>query len=554
LKKLSFYLPLILLLLSCQKKKIPAAVDYTIDYRKAAAFIYHQNDSAFYYFNKVVNSVKDSLQVAMAYNQMGAIQSDAGDYFGSQESLLLSLKYLNLQAPGNRSCLASDYNELGISSANLQNYNAAVTYYYSSLQYADNSSLRAVVVNNLAYSYQQMHRYNNAIKLYVSALNSVKNQADKSRTTTNLAFAKWLRNRQYYAAPYLISALHDCQARADLWGENLNYDCLAEFYRNQKTDSAIFYSLKMYTVAQKLKSSGDQLITLKRLIMIGDPAAAKQYFSHYQQLTDSVQHARNNSKYQFALIRYNAEKAKADNLKLQKDNTEAKYQILWQRAFIGIIVISIIATIIALFFWYKKRKMEQQAATIAAVQEMQRNDSKKVHDTLANDVYYILKKVQNDDVPHKDWLVNHIDEVYERARDISRELTPETNENFHEYISERLKAFATDNTAVLLVGNNKELWNKINPVCRAELKNVLQELMVNMRKHSRAASVVVKFEDLGEMCRIFYSDDGVGIAENKIWGQGLNNTENRMKVIGGEITFDNKVNEGFQITITFPFI
>jgi signal transduction histidine kinase len=169
-------------------------------------------------------------------------------------------------------------------------------------------------------------------------------------------------------------------------------------------------------------------------------------------------------------------------------------------------------------------------------------------------VYYILKKVQNDDVPHKDWLVNHIDEVYERARDISRELTPETNENFHEYISERLKAFATDNTAVLLVGNNKELWNKINPVCRAELKNVLQELMVNMRKHSRAASVVVKFEDLGEMCRIFYSDDGVGIAENKIWGQGLNNTENRMKVIGGEITFDNKVNEGFQITITFPFI
>jgi len=527
---------------------------YSSDYRKAATFIYHQNDSAFYYFNKVVNNAKDSLIIAMSYNQMAAIQTDAGDYFGGQESLLLSLKYLNEQLARNRTCLASDYNELGMSSSRLENHEAAIDYYHTALLYIADTTFKAIIANNLAYSCQQKHDYMDALKIYESAVRSVTNETDLARVKSNIAFTKWLKQPAYNAAPELLKALNIRKANTDLWGENSSYDYLAEFYKRTKPDSALFYTNAMYVVARKLGSPDDELIALGRLIRIGKAEDAKRYFTIYQHLNDSTQIARNTSKYQFALIRYNAEKNKADNLKLEKDNSEAKYQILGQRIFIAVSVFLAIASTITLFFWLKKRKREQQRATLEAVADTQRNNAKKVHDTLANDVYYILKKVQSDDVPNKDWLVNHIDEVYERARDISRELTPGTDENFHEYISERLKAFATDTIQVLLVGNEKELWDKINPLCRNELKNILQELMVNMRKHSKATSVVIRFEDMGELCGIFYSDDGAGIVEKKRWGQGLKNTGNRIKMIGGVITFGGKVNEGMQITITFPFI
>ncbi|TSJ36548.1 ATP-binding protein [Mucilaginibacter corticis] len=544
----------LILLIACKQKEVVLPkTNYSKDYNKASGFIWHQNDSAFFYFNKVANTVKDSLEIAMAYNQMGQIQSDAGDFYGSQETLLQSLKYLNEQLLKNRSCLASDYNELGISSANLQNREAAVLYYHRSLSYADDSSLSAVVTNNLAYNFQQMHLYDEAIKLYYPALEATKNPADKSRTLTNLTFTKWLQNHQYHAAPILIAALKSSISRNDLWGQNLNYDYLAQIYRGRLPDSAYFFGRSMYEVALKLQNPVEQLTALNHLILNGNPATIRSYFAKYEHLNDSITLVRNNAKNQFALIRYNAAQAKNDNLKLLKDNSDKKYQILLQYLFMAGIFVFLILFIFLGRSWYKRRKQEQQAATLHAVQETQQKDSKKVHDTLAGDIYYILKKVQSDPNIDQSWLINHIDEIYERARDLSREIIANTGENFHEYISARLTAFATDLTQVLLVGNDESLWQKISPLRRAEIKIVLQELMVNMHKHSQAASVVIRFEDIGDHFIIRYFDDGIGISENKNDGHGLKNTEIRIQAIGGKITFENVDHGGLQITIILPF-
>ena len=488
----------------------------------------------------------------MSYNQMGAIESDAGDYFGSQQSLLSSLKYLDPLASRNRSCLTSDYNELGISSSGLQNHNTAIGYYKNALQYADDSSLRAVIKNNLAYAYQQLHRYNEALLLYQSALHAVKDPNDKSRIITNIAYTKWLQNHAYPAIPILIRTLQGCEARGDLWGVNLNSDCLAEVYKPNNPDSAKYYSLKMYDVAKKLNSASDQLITLKRLIIIGKPANAKKYFYRYQALTDSIQLARNKSKNQFALIRYDAEKNKVDNLKLQRDNSDAKYQIVVEKLSIATLIMAIIISVIMGRFWYKNRKQEQQMLRFNAIQETKRKASKTVHDTLANDIYTLMKKVEHAASLDAEWLLDDIEDIYVRARDVSQELQTGPEEGFDQKINELLNLFRSELTSVSLAGNDAVLWKKVSTANKFELKYILQELMVNMQKHSHAKNVVVKFDIIDARLVITYADDGVGMPENILHRGGLENTGNRIKNMRGQITFGSNAGNGLQIQILLP--
>lgn len=85
-----------------------------------------------------------------------------------------------------------------------------------------------------------------------------------------------------------------------------------------------------------------------------------------------------------------------------------------------------------------------------------------------------------------------------------------------------------------------------------ELTYILQELMVNMKKHSAAANVVVKFEDMGNQIKIQYADDGIGLPSDFQYGNGLANTENRIASIGGKITFGNSTEQGLHILILIP--
>jgi signal transduction histidine kinase len=367
-----------------------------------------------------------------------------------------------------------------------------------------------------------------------------------------MAITKWLQYPGYDAAPELLKSLTIRKQQHNTWGENSSYAHLADFYEHSRPDSALWYAHKMFTVAVQLRSPYDQLGALQKLIVLSSPADVKKYFRLYQSLSDSLEAKRNAAKNQFALIRYNVEKAKADNLKLQKDNSDANYQIIRQKLLIGGILLLFAVMIFALYFWYRKSKEQQLEHTRAMVKETEQRASKKVHDTLGNDIYAIMNKVEHDDVPNKEWLIDNINDVYQRARNLSHQITLGADEDFHEKLSQRLKSFGTTDTRVSLVGNSPELWKKFAPLSKFELYYILQELMVNMRKHSRATNVVIKFEDQGYKCLITYSDNGIGISANISGGNGMRNTGNRIKSIRGEITFDSSNQKGLQIQISLP--
>jgi len=552
-KPLSILIVSLLLLTSCKHPNTKVLPEDWTDYKKAYSFLNRNKDSAFYYFNKVAANLKDSQQVAMAYYSMATLQQDAGDNFGSQESLSMSLKFLNEHSPAVYRSIATNYNELGLTSYNLKNYNEAIGFYNQAIEFSRDHSLTLYILNNLANAYQKKQNYQEALLLYAKVLTQ-KDLAPSTyaRISTNIATTKWLANANYNAAPALLEALYIRMKENDIWGQNSSYAHLADYYARSHPDSSLIYANKMYSVARRLNSPDDQLEALQKLIELSPPRSIRLYFARYQQLNDSVQTTRNAAKNQFAFIRYQAEKSKADNVKLQKDNTEKKYQIFKQGLMLyGTIFASITLAIFATF-WYRRRKQRLEIEAKNTIRENELKTSKKVHDVVANGLYRILSEVENQDEIDKGLLLDRMEVLYERSRDISYEAPQSENRRFHEKLTELILSFATANRKVVLVGNNEAFWGKANPKVGYELEHVLQELMVNMKKHSHANNVVVKFEEQGNRLLIYYSDDGIGFAEGSVHKNGLTSTGNRIKAIGGAVIFDSKTGEGLTIEISFP--
>lgn len=531
---------------SCQKKDQPFRVDESADYKKGESFIFKQNDSAFYYFNRVASGSSDSLLGAMAHNQLAAIQSDAGDYFGSQESLTISLGFLDEENPKHRYCLASDYNELGINSYNLKSYAEALRFYDKALELSSDEEFRLVILNNKALVYQRQGAYPQAIRLYDSVITRYhKNPVSYARVLSNRAKTKWLRDPQYPAAPEFFKALEIRKNENDRWGQISSFAHLADYYSGSRPDSALTYARMMYALAKEMGSPEDQQEALQKLIRLSSPQEIRKYFSVYQNISDSVQTARNAAKNRYALIRFEAERHKAENLELQKENAEQEYQILGA-------TLLIIGGTVFFVFWYRKRKQRLKLEAENAIKENELRISKKLHDVVANGLYRIMSEIENDVQVDKDHLLDKIEDIYERSRDLSYEKNQFSDGRFHQTITALMTSFATSSTKVLVLGNNEHLWTNVSSDVRTEVANVVQELMVNMKKHSQAGNVIIRFGQDDKNITIRYTDDGVGLPEDLVFGNGLSNTGNRMDSIGGAINFDRNAQKGTEINISFP--
>ncbi len=521
---------------------------------KGESFFNNNNDSAFYYFNLVATRATDSLVIAMAYTYMGIIQAYEGDHYGGQESLLKSLTYLKERKTEDRECLSSDYHELGNICLNLKNYEAAIEYYRKALQYIEDPDNQYIALNSIALTYQKKGDYDLAIDLYKSLLVKSKGKDEKkeyARILSNYAKTKWLKDSSYYARPELQHALQIRKDSNDIRGLNASYAHLSDYYSLSMPDSALHYAERRYEIAREMNSPDDEVEALSKLITLSPTNLLKPYFFRYQHLTDSLQTAKNAAKNQFALIRYEAEKSKSDNLQLQKDNAQKETQLVAQWFIFVLTTLLFITAGILLILRHRRRRQQIEVASQQAIQENLLKTSQKVHDVVANNLYRIMTDLEHKVSVDKEELIDKIEALYERSRDISYENPTTSKLPFHVKIDDLLESFGAEQIKVLIFGNDPVLWSQMNTQVQHEVEHILQELMINMKKHSQAHSVMIKFKCQNGRFEILYTDDGIGLSPQVKFGNGLQNTENRIKRIGGQYTFEHPA-KGLKFHISFP--
>ncbi|WP_411898322.1 tetratricopeptide repeat-containing sensor histidine kinase [Elizabethkingia occulta] len=547
------YFLLFVLMVSCTKTK-ESNINETEKkadnpyYEKAWLYLDQKDPvNAFQNFNKakeIYLKNNDSLGVGKCLMNMGIILTDQGDYFGAQETSLEAIKYFDENNKGNYSYISANYNNLGIASYNLKSYENALGFYDSAIKFSFGSDDVFIYLNNKGNTYREQGKYIEAINAYNKILKKTNYIGiEYARVLSNYAKIKWLQNSNYSPVSELKKALNIRLQEQDLWGQNASYAYLADYYTQKKSDSAQIYATKMYSVAKILKSPDDQIEALQKLIILENPEKSKQYFLTYQKLNDSLQTARSKAKNQFALIRYETEKNKADFQKAQADNVKKQNQILKQYAGLGILGLVLIGGGV----WYRRRKIILQQEKELEVKNTELRYSKKVHDKVANKVYRVMSEVENTPEMEKEELLDKLENIYEISRDISYDHEP-TDEK---HLVEMLESYSSqDDVQLVKVGIQEIRWDTFNKDTQSEVFNVLQELMTNMKKHSKATRVVIKMSRVNQEITIRYTDNGVG-SETFSPKNGIKNTGNRMEAIGGTITFDAISGEGFKAELKF---
>jgi tetratricopeptide (TPR) repeat protein len=428
----------------------------------------------------------------------------------------------------------------------LQEYTASLAYCQKALAYTNDPDLLQYIFTNQGNAYQKLKKYDEAISSYRQVIRlSDKKGTNYARALTNLATTKWLKDRNYNAAHDLHTALAIRLKGNDIWGQNSSYAHLSDFYAALHPDSALYYAKKMLIVARGLQSADDELEALQKLARLADFAAVRSYFLRYQMVSDSLTAARRAAKNQFAVIRYGVEKSKADNLRLQKDNAEKRFQLG------GVLAVMAVGAAAAIF-WHRKRGEHLKLENEREVRETKLRLSRKVHDVVANGIYRVMNEVEHGEKLDRAHLLNQLEAMYEQSRDITYENEVPLPDDFAQDITRLLNAFKSTAIKLAVTGNEPFVWNAVNTTIKCELQPVLQELMVNMTKHSQASQARVSFEIKAGTLFVAYRDNGVGLSPDINFGNGLRNTGNRIESLGGKLTFATDAGDGARIQLIIP--
>ncbi|MEN5085157.1 ATP-binding protein [Sphingobacterium faecium] len=561
MKRLSLYL-YIIIFISCRQE--PVQKEIPIDnpaYDKAFEYVDSgKADSAFYFFDaakQVFLERGDSLSVAKCLINMSITQQEQGDYYGAQETALQAVPFLNQNKAEHLTFLSMNFNALGLASYYLKDYPRSILFYEQAIKYSGDPQNTLVYRNNLAVSLLDSKKYSDAQKIYTNIIKGThKNPAEYARVLANLTRIKWKQDPNYPAIHEFLISLKIREKEKDFWGQNASLGYITDYYEKQKPDSALIFAKRWYHIAKKIASPNDQIFALKKLVKLSSSDSSKYYFEIYNALNDSLQEARLAAKNQFTMIRYEVEKNKADNLSLQKDNAEKAYNISRQRMWIGAVSMLCVLLVVGGALWYKRRKERLQLEAQNRIKENQLNISRKIHDVVANGLYRVMTEIENREDIDRDGILDRLEMMYEKSRDISYETEvkkPEQQDD-HTQIAELLKSFVTENRKVIIAGNDAEKWGRIDVDTKEQIHHVLQELMVNMRKHSQATNVVIRFDWDNDLLRVFYSDNGIGMSDSQVKGNGLTSTGNRIFNLNGKITFVTQAEKGLKIEISIPIL
>ncbi len=240
---------------------------------------------------------------------------------------------------------------------------------------------------------------------------------------------------------------------------------------------------------------------------------------------------------------------------------------------IGIFIMSMMAMAFVAFHSRSQQKLFSQQLeaqeqllhqTILAQEEERSRIAKDLHDDIGSKLNVIFlyvqqlkKKIANPEhskVAIKE-LTDIINTTIDSTRRISHELLPPTLEEFG--LTEALKELCDGFSKTEYLNIDLNIPDKTfyirDKVTELNIFRILQELINNSVRHGKASNIAILFSDMaGEIC-IQYEDDGKGFDTDiatKSKGLGMNNLKSRLKMIGGEWTYESSLGNGLKAKVT----
>ncbi len=524
------------------------------------AEIVNSPDSAFSNYNSSKNyyqQIKDSSWIGKNLLNMGTIQKNQNDFFGSKETITEALSFLSKKK--DLQSLAGTYNILGTNHRRLKNFQDALKYYNKATQTTNSLIHKLFYQNNIAATLIDNKKYNEAISLLHSIYKDsliIKSQKEYARVLDNLAYAKWLSGKKIeekdFQAPLQLR-----KQKNDQRGQIASYTHLGEFYSKTNPNRARSYFDSVIQLSRTLKIPRAEKDALKFLMKLEPKSVVLR--DRYVFLQDSLYEQELKVKTQFAKYKYDDKVTQEENARLEKENAQKELEAIKQRnqkiIYLGGFIF--ITTVLGLSFYgfkQRTRRLKQKSKTekLAAINDTEAELSRKLHDDHGGILNQVMLMVQRD--VDKSTILDKLEIVYNQIRNFSREInTVDTGPNYWKSLKSTLD-YAKPAEVEMVFDGGKELdWSSVGQQTKTILFKVLQELVSNMARHSKAAQSVILFKDKNNALFIYYEDDGVGASKEALLRKnGLQNTEKRINALGGSIIFDSEEGKGFRAEIRVP--
>ena len=525
--------------------------------------ILDQLDSAYFYFDKAYAlnlKLKDSIGSGDRLLDMANIQKSLGDYNAGMVTATEGLQYL--EGTNELESVIGLYQNIAICQKELGHPKEALRWsdkIFSLLKKQPAADISTENLYNIkttrANILAELKDYPTSFKILdsIAANAQGSNPSQFARAICNKGYYMWLENKDNAQSESLqLEALRIRQELNTAPGLISSTIHLAEYYFETNKPLALNYAQKALTNSKKTNNpvaileSLDLLLPLKKTL--GQDVSEDAIF--YSQVQNTLEKTKQAVRAIYAATKYDNDTLEKKNLMLL-----AQVAIKDKQKILAISAAIVSLTLIVFVIFYKNQQKKKEQLEMAYKTELRL--SKKLHDELGNDIFYLMTQVQKDnqgtDSSQKVIILEGLNSIYQRIRDISKEYTAiDTSENFGKEFLALLNSYSSTKTKLITKELPSDFWDNVSAEAKIEVYRVLQELLVNMKKHSQASMVAITCTKNNKQVVIKYVDNGVGFSLKKNYmGNGLKNVENRIKGIKGNIIFDSKPNEGVTATITF---
>lgn len=507
----------------------------------------HLPSAYFYYLEAAHSHIKngDTLHAIDALRLAAIASFKLGIVADSEQEAVQALQWLEVLSVDSHnkrdknSRYAGLYNHLGMLYRQKQHFDKAYDYYSRALAYVDTPGDSIGLLNNRGNVYLDMKNYPLAEQDFRRSVDLSRSMGDTvrwARALNNLGVLQ-LEQQNKAGIASIGYALQLRQQVNDLEGMYSGNRHLALFALSEKdTATALHYTTKTLEIARRLNSASYTLESLSLLMNLNNDPLVSQY----KALTDSINNAKQEEQNRYAALRFDVEKeilnTQKAELQLEKERSQS---IMIQ--IIGLLLLLLLVLAIVLILIRIKHIRQRE------VHKTESRISKKVHDELANEVYQLMVKMQVEKNRDEE-VLDDLEQIYNKSRDISKEYQAlDTQTPFDEILTDLLLSYQSNSVKIIKRATTSIDWSKVSPEKKNAIFRVVQELMTNMKKHSKATLVAITLGQHHKKITLTYSDNGVGTMLKK--QNGLQNAENRIFTLNGSITFESEPGKGFKAKI-----
>jgi len=523
---------------------------------------HNREDSAYFYYDKaqkIYRDLGDHPNSGSLLLNMAIIQKNIRDYTGSEVTTTNAIRLLK---PLDKfKLLYQAYNNLGIVSNELEEYDKAIFYYEKGIAYIEKSRANRYlpsIWNNLGLVYHNQGNYKKAIEYFQKAL-SFNEDIEESNPKLyamlidNEANAKLHLGDTVGVYNQFIKALklrEDIDVKA---GISINQLHLADYFLlREDTANAINYALAAKKVSSNSQNTRDLLASLDFLSLVVKDSALR-FTKRYVAINDSLQKRERAVRNKFARIRFETNEYISETERLNK-----------QMIRISIISLTVFLIFVLLYIIKdqrsknklisQKQKAGQEIYNLVLSQQKiieeerereKQRISRELHDGILGSLFGLrisLDSLNDDDDKEskkkRAEYIREIQKIAEEIRLIAHQLNKDSQIDVDfTLLLEQFLSKQPEGINIQLIIPHPIDWESIEDNIKINSYRIIQEAITNAIRHSQATAIELLINQLENRLVIEIRDNGKGFDTKKsTMGIGLKNMKNRSRTMKGKLS------------------